>query len=348
MEQANLLELPEEEFSRLIVEIEKSPLFQRLYHRERIIRYQGFPRADISPCFCELKDDIVADSGSLDVESLLEGREDIVRLIKRLGLDRFKRYFLFPEPELAVEDIARECDLDIWEVQRVNDLVDDFSVMSEFYHPSALGATGSIHYSKTASVERGPEGFIIGYFSPSNARGRYSIDHERFEELTREALFTGSEAREIKQLLKRLELVNSRKDTVHRILENIVDKQALYLESGDSRALLPFTQKELAHRIGIFPSSISRAICGRSLDTPWGEKPLKDFFPRPKRFRKDLIRQLLEAESEPLSDEGIRRRLDKEFGISVSRRSVASLRNELGIPTAWKRRKDLPRKGEET
>ena len=345
LEQANLLEMPEEEFRRLIAEIENSPLFKKLHREDKIIRYQRFPRTDISPNFYQLKEEIVADKGSLDVESVLLNKEHVVRQIQRLGLEKFKRYFLYPEPDMGVEDIARECDLGVSEVQKINSLVDEFFILSEFYNPSALSAEHGIHYSKIASVERGPDGFVIGYFSPSFARGRYAVNHERLEELRRNGTFADTEAKEAKRLLKKLELINIRKDTITQILRSIVEKQALYFESGDLKALLPFSQKELAKKLRLVPSSISRAIRGKSLDTPWGEeKPLRDFFPRPRRFRRELIRQLLEAEIEPLSDEAIKGRLDKEFGVSISRRSVASLRKELKIPAAWERGKNPAKK----
>lgn len=334
MEQAALLEMPEDEFQRLIAEIEKSSLFHRLYHQERIIRYQRFPKADLSPHFCELKEELVADKGSLDLEEMLQQRGEVVEAIKGLGLESFKRYFLYPEPGVTVEDVAQECDLEPWEVERINELVDRFSIMSEFFHPSELGSPKGIHYFRIASVERGPEGFVIGYFAPSLARGGYAIDYERFEKLAGGGFFSGIEAREIRQLMRRLELINSRKDTVYRILIHVVEKQALYLESGDSRALLPFTQKELARGIAVAPSSVSRAIRARSVDTPWGEeKPLKDFFPRPRRFRRELVRQILEAE-ETLSDEAIKAKLEEKFGVSISRRTISSLRKELKIPSA--------------
>jgi len=334
MEQAALLEMPEEEFQRLIAEVETNPLFDRLCHQERIIRCQRFPNTDLSPRFYELKEELVADEGSLDLEELLQQREEAVEAIKRLGVERFKQYFLYPEPGVTVEDAARECDLEPWEVERINELVDKFSVMSEFFHPSGLGSPKGIHYSKIASVERGPEGFVIGYFAPSLARGRYSIDYERFEKLAGDEFFSDIEVRKIRQLLRRLELINSRKDMVNRILIHVVEKQALYLESGDSRALLPYTQKELAHRIEVAPSSVSRAIRGRSIDTPWGEeKPLKDFFPRPRRFRKELVRQILEAEEKPISDEKLKGKLEEKFGVSLSRRTISSLRKELKIPS---------------
>jgi len=341
LEQANLLEMPEEEFNKLTAEVERSPLFNKLYGRERIIRYQRYPKTDISTRFYQLNEEIVAAGiGTPDVESLLSNREDVVCQIQKMGLGKFKHYFLYPEPWVSVQEIARECDLDISEVEKINILINEFSVMSEFYQPSALSAGHGVHYSKVAAIERGPEGFVIGYFSPSYARGKYSIDYQRFEELKGNGTFTTAEAKEIGQLFKKLELINSRKDTTTRILHGIVEKQALYFESGNGKALLPFSQKELAERIGIAPSSISRAISDKSLETPFGEeRALRDFFPKPRIFRKELVRQLLETEEGFPSDEAIKARLEQKFGVSISRRSVANLRKELRIAAAWKRKK---------
>ncbi|MBA7634934.1 hypothetical protein ES703_42533 [subsurface metagenome] len=337
MEQANLLEMPEEEFHRLITEIEQSSLFKRLYRREKLIRYQRFPRTDISSSFYELREEMVANQGSLDVESLLLNKEHIVRQIQKLGLEKFKRYFLFPESGMTLEEIARECDLDVSEVQQIKSLINEFSIKSEFYHPSNVGS-GGIRYSKVASVEKDGDGFVIGYFSTTLARGRYSIDYGRFEELRVAGAFGEAEVRETKKLFKKLELFNSRKDTLSQVLQNIIDKQALYLESGDFRSLLPFSQKELARKIGVAPSSVSRAIGDKSIDTPWDEEvPLKYFFPRPKRFRKELLKQLLETHNGFSSDEAIRVKLWEKFGVTISRRSVASLRKELKIPAAGRK-----------
>jgi len=339
MEQANLLEMPEEEFQRLVAEIERSPLFQRLYQKEKIIHRQRPPRTDISSSFYQLKEEAVADKGSLDVESLLLNKKQVISQIQRLGVEKFKHYFLFPESGMSEEEIARECDLAVSEVKKINHLIDDFSILSQFYHPSAL-SSGEVYYSKVASVEKSRDGFVIGYFSPSLARGRYSIDYERFGQLKASQAFTEAEIKQVKQLLRKLELINTRKDTVSQILQNIVEHQTLYLESGDLMALLPFSQKELAKKISLAPSSISRAINGKSIDTPWGEEiPLKHFFPRPKRFRKELLRQLLETEKELPSDEVIKLRLREKFGVAISRRSVASLRKELKIPAARKKGK---------
>jgi DNA-directed RNA polymerase specialized sigma54-like protein len=327
MEQAILLEMPEEEFQKLIAEMERSPLFQRLYQQDKIIRRQRLPGTDIAPGFYQLKTEIVADNTPPDVESLLSGKKDIFDLIKKLGREKFERYFLFPESGMSGEEIARECDLAVGEVQKINRLIDELSILTEFYHPSALSPEG-VYYTRIASVEKDRDGFIIGYFSPHLARGKYAIDYERFERL-KDSL-SEAEIKEAKRLLRRLELINSRKDTLTRILQGIIERQTLYLESGEVKALLPFSQKELAGKLGIAPSSVSRAVRGKSVDTPWGEIPLKQFFPHPKSFKKEFLRQLLESEK-PASDEAIKAKLREKFGIAISRRSVANLRKELKI-----------------
>jgi len=337
MQQATLLQMTDDEFHRLIIEIERSPLFLRLRQREKLIHYQRFPKTSISSTFYELKEETMADPGSLNVESLLLKKEHLVQQIQKMGMERFKRYFLFPDSGMTVDEIARECDLDVAQVQEINSLIDEFSIMSEFYHPSKF-SSDAIHYYKVASVDREREGLVISYFSPSLARGRYLINYERFEELNNSGAFNKDEARETRQLFKKLELINSRKDTLNQILQGIVDRQTLYFQAGDPRSLLPVSQKELAKKIGLAPSSVSRAIRGKSINTPWGEEvSLKNFFPRPKRFRKELLGQLIESDAALSSDEMIRIRLKEKFGVAISRRSVANLREELKIPATGRR-----------
>jgi len=205
MEQATLLEMPEAEFNRLIAEIERGSFFKRLSQKERLIRHQRFPRTDISSSFYQLKEELVADEGSLDVESLLLNKEHIIHQIQKLGLEKFKRYFLFPESGMTLEEIARECDLEVSEVHRINNLIDDLSIMNEFYHPSNI-TSGVIRYSKVASIEKDETGFIIAYFSAFLARGRYLIDYERFEELKSAGEFTEAGVKGARQLFKKLQI----------------------------------------------------------------------------------------------------------------------------------------------
>jgi DNA-directed RNA polymerase specialized sigma54-like protein len=342
LQQADVLQLTDADFHALIREVEKNPLFYRLYHRDKLIHYQKFPRTDIHPSFYELKDNTAADPGSLDVESLVAERAEVVRIIKRLGAENFKKFFLFPEGGTKTEEIAAACALSAAEVKAINALVDDFAVMSEFYHPPATGQPG-LAFTKVAAVARCPEGFIINYFSPAYARGRYVIDYGGFEQRLADARYSSAEVKEARTLFKKLELINSRKNSINGILQSLVNKQALFFESGKKIALLPFSQKELAAETGLAPSSVSRAIKGKSLVTPRGEEiPLTLLTPTPKLFKKELIRQLLLAEPGLSSDENARTRLREKTGINISRRSLAHLRGELKLPARGKYGKGRP------
>lgn len=339
MEQASLQEMSEADFHSLIVETERNPLFQLFFRREKLIRYQRFPRTDVSTSLYKIDELKIADSSSADVESLLINKEDLVQQVQKIGLSKFKQFFLFPEDGITLEEIAAECGLNVPTVKKISNLIDDFSVMGEFYHPSNIN-TGRIHYSKIAGINTDERGFIVSYFSAFVARGRYAIDYEKFESLVASAAYSDNSIKQARQLFRKLELINSRKDTLNRILQNIIEKQTPYLESGDSKALLTCTQKELAEKLGIAPSSVSRAIFGKNIDTPWGrEIPLKKLFSGPAQFKKELLRQLIEKNKIPLSDEAIRRRLWEQFGVAISRRSVTELRHQLNFPAARGRKR---------
>ena len=87
------------------------------------------------------------------------------------------------------------------------------------------------------------------------------------------------------------------------------------------------------------PSSISRTIRNKSIVTPWGEEiPLKYLFPKPKRFKTELLRQILAGDDKLTSDEAIRLKLRQKFGVAISRRSVANLRKELKILPAGRKK----------
>jgi len=332
-----LLEMSEVEFQYLIFGVEKSSLFKRLREQEKVIHYQRFPKANLSRRFYELKEEIVAAPSSVDVESLIANKEELVGLIRNLGIDNFKQYFLYPEPGITVEEIAHQCQLEVSEVSKINSLIDEFSIATEFYHPSSISDKGK-HYSKVAAIERGTEGLSVAYFSPAYARGKFVVDYMKLEQLLHDGVFNNTEVKEIRQLLRKLELINSRKNSLHQVIQNIVEKQTPFFESGNPKALLPFSQKELASKIGLTPSTISRVIANKSLETPWGERALKDFFPNPKKFRKELLKQILEQEAKPLSDQKIKVSLERKFGVYLSRRTIASLRKELKIPSSRQRR----------
>lgn len=142
-------------------------------------------------------------------------------------------------------------------------------------------------------------------------------------------------------------MVNSRKTTIYQVIQNIIEAQYNFFQSGNLKDLKFLTQASLAEKIGVEASLISRAISGKAIRIPQGrETSLKTFFPTKKQLRKELIREIIEQEKinlqnkiikKPYSDGEIRKKLKEDYGISVSRRSVSEWRLDLKIPPASER-----------
>ncbi len=90
--------------------------------------------------------------------------------------------------------------------------------------------------------------------------------------------------------------------------------------------------------MNVNPGLISRVIARRSIETPWGEEhPIKYFLPSRKRIVKGLIIDIIKDGKRIYTDEEIRQELKKSFDIGISRRSVASYRQELEIDSSLER-----------
>ncbi len=143
--------------------------------------------------------------------------------------------------------------------------------------------------------------------------------------------------------------IQQRHRTLRRVLEEIVQEQKGFLDSGPA-AFRPLTLKDIAGRTGLHESTISRVCTGKYVQTPRGVFELKFFFASSlrtddgetsSRAVKDRLRELIGEE-----DEGQAVRSDLELagilsqeGVRIARRTVAKYREELRIPPAHLRRK---------
>lgn len=144
--------------------------------------------------------------------------------------------------------------------------------------------------------------------------------------------------------------VQQRHRTLRRVLEEIVEVQAGFLEHGQA-AFQPLTLKDIAGRTGLHESTISRVTTGKYVQTPRGVFELKYFFTSAlrtdaggetsSRAVKDRLRDLIadELPAKPLSDQDLAERLSAD-GIQIARRTVAKYREELHLPSAHLRRKN--------
>ncbi|NCB30703.1 MAG: RNA polymerase sigma-54 factor [Clostridia bacterium] len=145
-----------------------------------------------------------------------------------------------------------------------------------------------------------------------------------------------------------VECVERRRRTLEACGRIILEAQAPFIADGRS-AITPFSMQDAARRMGVHPSTVSRAVRDKYLECRWGLYPLSAFFAqgvgkegkqesRPEALSR--MRCLVEREDKahPLSDQALSEALARE-GLSLSRRTVAKYREEAGIPAASARRR---------
>ena len=126
--------------------------------------------------------------------------------------------------------------------------------------------------------------------------------------------------------------IQQRRDTLLRISQCICELQENFLRGG-VRELRPLTRALVAQQVGVHESTVSRATANKYVMLPTRKVvPFSDFF-TPSLSTKDIIKEIIERESqkgEPLTDRKICDLLLQD-GVRIARRTVAKYRAELGI-----------------
>lgn len=146
-----------------------------------------------------------------------------------------------------------------------------------------------------------------------------------------------------------IEAVDRREETITRIAQAIFDAQGGFFERG-LKGLKPLTMQEIADRVGVHHTTVSRTVNDKYASTPRGTIELRKFFTSGyvtesgEEVAKDRIvervRELIAGEEpgRPHSDDALAKLLEKE-GFKIARRTVAKYRIRLGIPGASERRR---------
>jgi RNA polymerase sigma-54 factor len=126
-----------------------------------------------------------------------------------------------------------------------------------------------------------------------------------------------------------LDCLRQRWLTLERIVEYLTEVQVDFLGQG-RRALRPLTRAEVADDLGLHESTVSRAIANKYAQLPEGQIiPLSDFFDGSLAI-KDVIRELIENETEPQSDQAVADKL-AAMGYPIARRTVTKYREAMGV-----------------
>ena len=123
--------------------------------------------------------------------------------------------------------------------------------------------------------------------------------------------------------------INQRRQTLGRITQCVVDLQRDFLEHG-VRALKPLTRAKVAAALDVHESTVSRATAAKYVMLPTGEViPFSHFFVANLSV-KDVIKELVDNETTPLTDQELADLL-RARDIKVARRTVAKYREQLNI-----------------
>lgn len=198
------------------------------------------------------------------------------------------------------------------------------------------------------TVERVGDEWIVSMNSEQIPRLRISNAYKD--------LMASGEGREARAYLREkiragkflIKSIHQRQQTIQSIASEIVARQGAFLEHGPAR-LKPMNMAQIAEKVGVHETTVSRAVSGKYMATPHGVFEMKYFFTTGyetedgeslsntsvKRTLAELIAE--ENPKKPLSDQRLVELLEKQ-GIKIARRTVAKYREELNILPSHMRR----------
>lgn len=140
-----------------------------------------------------------------------------------------------------------------------------------------------------------------------------------------------------------MKCIEQRNNTLLSVGKAIVDIQRQFFNKGPGY-LVPMVLRDVAEKVSVHESTVSRAIHDKYLQSSWGTYRLKHFFSsglhdmsmdKTADNIKMSIREIINSEdkSKPLSDQKITEILLSR-GVDVARRTVAKYREEINVPAA--------------
>ena len=147
-----------------------------------------------------------------------------------------------------------------------------------------------------------------------------------------------------------IDAIRQRQETLFVTMNAIMHFQEEFFLDGDETKMKPMILKDIADRVGLDISTISRVANSKYVETPYGTKLIKEFFSEAMKNEqgedvstleiKKILKNVIEEEDKhkPLPDDQLAEIL-KEKGYPIARRTIAKYREQLDIPVARMRKK---------
>jgi RNA polymerase sigma-54 factor len=142
-----------------------------------------------------------------------------------------------------------------------------------------------------------------------------------------------------------IDAIKQRQQTLLFTMQAILDYQQEYFLTGDETKMRPMILKDIADRIGLDISTVSRVANSKYIQTTFGTLLLKSFFSESlstdsgeevsTREVKKILEDAVGAEDKrrPVTDDALAKIL-RSKGYNIARRTVAKYREQLNIPVA--------------
>jgi len=146
-----------------------------------------------------------------------------------------------------------------------------------------------------------------------------------------------------------IDAIKQRQNTLLFTMRAIVEYQHDYFLTGDDTKLRPMILKDIAEKVGVDISTVSRVANSKYIQTPFGTLLIKSFFSESlqndsgeevsTKEIKQILQEAVEAEDKknPFTDDELMKAL-KTKGYNIARRTVAKYREQLNIPVGRLRR----------
>lgn len=148
-----------------------------------------------------------------------------------------------------------------------------------------------------------------------------------------------------------IDAIKQRQQTLLKTMNAIVEYQYDYFLEGDESKLRPMILKDIANKINMDISTVSRVANSKTVQTDFGIYPLKYFFSESittdsgedvsSKEVKYILKEIIDNENKrkPYSDDKLEKMLN-DRGYNIARRTVAKYREQMNIPVA-RLRKEL-------
>jgi RNA polymerase sigma-54 factor len=184
----------------------------------------------------------------------------------------------------------------------------------------------------------------------------YRTPRLRISRYYRRRLANGTATPEEREFIKRkinsaqwlIDSIEQRRSTLTKVAQAIVDYQYRFLDDGPEH-IEPLKMQQIAEKVGVHVTTVSRAVDDKWIQTPRGILPLRRFFVGGTRSEDgedvawDAIRLRLqevidgEDKANPYSDDELVKQL-RSHGLKVARRTITKYRQKMGIPSSRQRR----------